>query len=128
MNSTEMMERFRRFASADLSLTPPNRMHQVSEVLLTTSTVRIIMTRDECRTERLDVDIEVSLPLLQVTSDVVSIQGYIDSVIVILEYLKRLTFIGFDLEMLQEEGMLIASTTLSVDTEEHVFKVLTPPE
>jgi hypothetical protein len=128
MNSTEMMERFRQFASADLSLTTPNRMNLVSEVLLTTSTVRIILTRDKYKTESLDVDIEVSLPFLPVTSDVVSMRGYIDGVIAILEYLKRLTFIGFGLEMLQEEGMLIASTTLSMETEEHVFKVLKPPD
>ncbi len=128
MNSTEMMERFRRFASADLSLTPPNRMHQVSEVLLTTSTVRIILTRYENRLEDIDVDIEVSLPFLPVTSDAVSIQEYIDSVIALLEYLKRFAFTAFDKEMLQEEGILIAYTTLSVDTEEHVFKALIPPD
>jgi len=128
MNSTEMMERFRRFASADLSLTPPNRMNQVSEVLLTTSTIRIIMTRYGNRTESLDIDIEVSLPFLPLTSDVVSIQGYIDSVIAILEYLKRLAFMGFSLETLQEEGMLIASVTLSADIEEHVLKALKPPD
>ncbi len=122
------MERFRRFASADLSLTPPNRMNQVSEVLLTTSTIRIIMTRYGNRTESLDIDIEVSLPFLPLTSDVVSIQGYIDSVIAILEYLKRLAFMGFSLETLQEEGMLIASVTLSADIEEHVLKALKPPD
>ena len=128
MNSTEIMERFRRFASADLSLTLPNRMHQVSEVLIITSTVRIIMTRYEHRTEGIDVDIEVSLPFLPVTSDEVSIQEYLDSVIAILEYLKRFTFIGFGVEMLQEEGILIVYTTLSADTEEHVFKALMPPD
>ena len=100
MNSTEMMERFRRFASADLSVTTPNRMHQVSEVLFKTDTVRIILTRDEHRTESLDVDIEVSLPFLPVSCDAISIQRYIDSVIAILEYLRHLISYGFRLEML----------------------------
>jgi len=128
MNSTEMMERFRRFASGDLFLTPPNRMHQVSEVLLKTSAVRIILTRYEYRTEDLDVDIEVSLPFLPETSDVTSMQESIDSVIATLRYLKRLISIGFGLEMLQEEGILIASAVLSKDTKEYVLKALEPPD
>jgi hypothetical protein len=128
MNSTEMMERFRRFVSADLPITASNRMHQVSEVLLETNTVRIVLTRYETRTEDVDVDIEVALPFLPATSDAVSIQEYIDGVITILEYLKRLAFIGFGLEILQEEGTLIASTALHADTEEIVFKALEPPD
>ncbi|MFW9910922.1 MAG: hypothetical protein ACFFEU_00495 [Candidatus Thorarchaeota archaeon] len=127
MNSTEMMERFRRFASTDLFITTPNRMHQVSETLLKTNAVRIILTRDERRTESLDVEVEVSLPFLPETSDATSIQEYIDSAIATLEYLKRLTSIGFGLEVVQEEGILIASAALSVDTEDYVFKVLKPP-
>ena len=127
MNSTEMMKRFRRFASADLFATTPNRMHPVSEVLLKTGTVRIILTKYECRTESLDIDVEVSLPALPETSDAMSMQEFIDSVIANLEYLKRLTSIGFGLEMLQEEGILVASAALSVDTEEYVFKALKPP-
>ena len=128
MNSTEMMERFRRFVSADLSVITPNRMHQVSEILLETDTVRIILTRYEDRTEEVDVDIELSLPFLSVTSDAASIKEYIDSVMAIFEYLKRLAFIGFSLEMIQEEGILIAFTTLRADTEESVFKTLGPPD
>ena len=128
MNSTEMMERFQRFISADLSVITPNRIHQVSEILLETDTVRIILTRYEDRTEEVDVDIEVSLPFLPATSDATSIQEYIDSVITILEYLKHLAFIGFGLEILQEEGTLIASTVLRADTEENVFKALRPPD
>ena len=128
MNSTEMMERFRRFASADLSLSTPNRMHQVSEVLLKTSAVRIILTRYEYRTEGLDIDIEVSLPSLPETSNVTSMQESIDRVIATLEYLKRLTSLGFVLETLQEEGILIASAVLSKDTKEYVFQALEPPD
>ena len=128
MNSTEMMERFRRFASADLSVTTPNRMHQVSEVLFKTDTVRIILTRDEHRTESLDVDIEVSLPFLPVSCDAISIQRYIDSVIAILEYLRHLISYGFRLEMLEEEGVFIATSALRADTEENVFKALGPPD
>ena len=128
MNSTEMMERFRRFASTDLSLSTPNRMHQVSEVLLETSAVRIILTRYEYRTEDLDIDIEVSLPSLPEISNVTSMRESIDRVIATLEYLKRLISIGFGLEMLQEEGILIASTILSKDTKEDVFKALEPPD
>ena len=127
MNSTEMVERFRRFALADLSLTIPNRTHQVSEVLLETRAVRIILTRYDCRTESLNVDVEVSLPFLPKTSDAVSMQDYVDSVIATLKYLKRLTSIGFGLEIIQEEGVLIASAVLSIDTEEYVFKALEPP-
>ena len=128
MKSTKMMERFRRFALADLFLTSPNRMHQVSEVLLKTSAVRIIVTRSEYRTEGLDVDVEVSLPSLPKTSDVASMNASIDRVIAALEYLKRLVSIGFGLEMLQEEGILIASTVLSKDAKEHIFKALEPPD
>lgn len=121
-----MMERFRRFACADLSLTTPNRMNQVSEVLLETSTVRIILTRYIGRTEDLDVDIEVSLPSLSKTTDATSIEEYIDSMIATLEYLKHLTSIGFGLELLQEEGILIASAVLSKSAEENIFKALEP--
>jgi len=128
MNSTEMMERFRRFAQADLSFSTPNRMHQISEVLLQTRAVRIILTRYEYRTEDLDIDIEVSLPSLPETSNVTSMQESIDSVIGTLKYLKHLTSIGFGLEMLQEEGIMIASAVLSKDTEENVFKALEPPD
>jgi hypothetical protein len=127
MSSTEMMERFRRFASVGLSTTVFNRMNQVSEILLKTDTVRIILTREECRTESLDVDIEVSLPFLRANSNAISIQRYIDRVIVILEYLRRLTLIGFSMELLQEEGIFVASTALGVDTEESVFQALMPP-
>lgn len=128
MNSTEMMERFRRFASADLFLTSPNRMHQVSEILLMTSAVRIILTRYEYRMEGIDIDIEVSLPLLPETSNATSMQESIDGVVATLEYLKQLISMGFSLEMLQEEGILIASTVLSKDTEESVFKAIEPPD
>lgn len=128
MNTHEMMERFRQFASADLSFIIPNRMHQVSEVLLKTDVVRIILTRYDYRTESLDVDVEVSLPLLPATSGIMSTQEYIDSVITTLEYLKRLIFNGFGLEVLQEEGILVASAALSLDTREHVFKALKPPD
>jgi hypothetical protein len=128
MNSTEMMERFRQFASADLSLSPPNRMHQVSKALLKTSTVSIILTRYESRVEDLDVDVEVSLPSLPEASDVASIQEFMDSVIANIEYLKRLISIGFGLEILHEEGILIASAVLSKDTKEDVFKALEPPD
>ena len=127
MNSTEMVERFRRFALADLSLTIPNRTHQVSEVLLETRAVRIILTRYDCRTESVNIDVEVSLPFLSETSDVVSMQDYVDSVIAALEYLKHLISMGFNLEIIHEEGVLTASAVLGVDTEEYVFKALEPP-
>jgi hypothetical protein len=126
MNSVEIMERFRRFVQADLSHRAPNRMQQVSEVLLETSTVRIILTRYVCGTEDSDVEIEVSLPLLSATADTIKVQESIDSLIAMLEYLKRLTFMGFGLEILKDEGMLIASARLSEDTEEDVFKALDP--
>jgi hypothetical protein len=128
MNSTEMMKRFQRFASADLSTAVSNRMNQVSEVLLKTDTVRIILTREEYSAESIDVDIEVSLPFLSATSDAISIHEYIDSVIAILDYLKRLTLIGFGLELLREECIFVASAVLSVGIEEPVFKALKPPD
>jgi len=123
-----MIERFRQFASADLSLSPPNRMHQVSEVLLTTSAVRIILTRCECKREDIEVDVEVSLPPLPESSDMAVLQGFIDNMIETLEYLKRLIAIGFGLELLQEEGLLVVSGNLSTDTKEYVFEVLRPPD
>ena len=128
MNTHEMMERFKQFATANLSFNTPNRMHQVSEVLLKTEAVRIILTKDEYRTESLDVDIEVSLPSLPETSDETLLQESIDRIIVNLEYLKRLTSIGFGLNVIQEEGILIASAALSLDTQEHIFKALEPPD
>jgi hypothetical protein len=128
MNSTEMMERFRRFAQADLSSIISNRMHQVSDVLLKTNAVRIILTRYEYRAEDLDVDVEVTLPSLPNTSDAASIQEFIDSVVAKLEYLKRLTSLGFSLELLHEEGILVASTVLSKDVNDEIFKALEPPD
>jgi len=127
MNSNEMMERFRRFVQADLSLTTSNRKHQVTEVLLETSTVRIILTRYIDRTEDFGIDIEVSLPSLPETSDIEFIQESIDGMIATLEYLKRLTSSGFSLEVLREEGILIASAVLTRDTREDVIKALAPP-
>jgi hypothetical protein len=128
MNTSEMIERFQRFASADLSPLFSNRMHQVSEILLETYTVRIILTRYEYRKDGIDIDIEVSLPSLPATSDVASIQEPIDRVIAALEYLKRLISIGFGLELLREEGILIASAVLSRDTNEYVFRAIEPPD
>jgi len=127
MDTHEMMERFRQFASADLSFTTPNRMHQISEVLLSTSVVRIILTRYEDKAEDIEVDVEVSLPPLPESSDIVLLQGFIDTMIETLEYLKHLIFIGFGLDLVQEEGILVVSGNLSKDTEEHMFEVLRPP-
>jgi len=123
-----MKERFLRFVETDLSRIPPNRMQQVSEVLLETRTVRIILTRYAYRKEDLDIDIEVSLLSLPATSDISRMQSSIESQIAILQYLKRLTFMGFSLEILQEEGILIASTVLNRDTKEEVFMALEPPD
>ncbi len=128
MNSIEIMERFRRFASADLFLTPPNRLHQISEVILETRTVRIILMKYEYRVDEIEVDVEVFLPSLPETSDLASLHESIDNVIATLEYLKRLISIGFGLDLLQEEGILIASAVLSIYTDENVFKALEPPD
>jgi len=73
------------------------------------------------------VDIEFSLPSLLETSNVKLLEQTIDSIIANLEYLKRLVTIGFGLDMLQEEGILIASAVLSKDTKEDVFNLLEPP-
>ncbi|MFW9955992.1 MAG: hypothetical protein ACFFD3_15700 [Candidatus Thorarchaeota archaeon] len=128
MNSIEMMERFRRFASADLSLIAPNRKQQVLEILLKTKTVRIILTRYEYRTEDLDIEVEVNLPFLPKTSNATAIRKFIDNVIARLEYLKRLVSLGFSLEMLHEEGILIASAVLSKDVKQDMFEALEPPD
>ena len=128
MNSIEMMERFRRFASADLSLIAPNRKQQVLEILLETKAIRIILTRYDYRAEDLDIEVEVTLPSLPKTSNATSIRKFIDNVIARLEYLKRLASLGFSLELIHEEGILIASAVLSKDTEEHVLRALEPPD
>ncbi len=73
------------------------------------------------------MDIEFSLPSLLETSNVKLLEQTIDSIIANLEYLKRLVTIGFGLDMLQEEGILIASAVLSKDTKEDVFNLLEPP-
>ena len=127
MNSIQMMERFRRFASADLSLIAPNRKQQVPEILLKTKTVRIILTRYEYRAEDLDIEVEVTLPALPKTSNATSIRKFIDKVIARLEYLKRLASLGFSLELLHEEGILIASAVLSKDVKQDMFRALEPP-
>lgn len=122
MNSTEMMERFRQFATADLFFTPSGT-NQVSEVIFETELVRIVLTRYESKTD----DVEVSLPPLPKSYDMVVLQRFIDIMIETLEYLKRIRVIGFGFESLQEEGILVASGNLSTDTEKHVFEVLKPP-
>ena len=124
MNSTEMMSRFRQFAAAGLFSTTSSRTGQVSEVLIETGSVRIVLTRYEGMTEDIEVDVEVSLPSLPKSYDMAVLQRFIDVMIDILEYLKRLRSIGFGIELLQEEGILVASGSLSTDTKEHVFEVL----
>lgn len=126
MNSTEMMERFRQFATADLFFTP-NGTSQVSEVIFDTELVRIVLTRYESKTEDVEVDVEVSLPPLPKSYDMVVLQRFIDVMIETLEYLKHIRVIGFGFESLQEEGILVASGNLSTDSEKHVFEVLKPP-
>jgi len=126
MNSIEMMERFRQFAAADLFFLHRPR-NLVSEVLLETELVRIVLTRNECITGQIEVDVEVSLPPLPKSDDMTVLQRFIDVTIETLEYLKRFRVIGFGLELLQEDGILVASGTLSNDTESHVFEVLQPP-
>ncbi|MFW9918146.1 MAG: hypothetical protein ACFFED_00955 [Candidatus Thorarchaeota archaeon] len=128
MNSTEMMERFRRFVHADLSHIVSNRRHQLSEILLETSTVRIILTRYVDKIDDIEVDIEASLPSLSATSDTSVIQETIDRLIAILEYLKNLGAMGFSLEIFEEEGILTASGFLKKNADEELFKALEPPE
>jgi hypothetical protein len=126
MDSIEMMERFRQFAAADLFFTP-SRTRRVSQVLLETEMVRIVLTRYECNTSEIEVDVEVSLPPLPKSDDMSVLQRFIDVTIATLEYLKRFRTIGFGLELFQDEGILIASGNLSLDVENPVFEVLRPP-
>ena len=123
MNTQEMMERFRQFAAADLSFFQ-SRMGQVSKVLLETELVRIALTRFEDKVGVVEVDVEVSLPPLPKSYDIVVLQRFIDVTIDVLSYLKRLQSIGFGMELLQEEGILIASGCLNSEMKEDVFEVL----
>ena len=118
-----MMERFRQFAAADLSFFQ-SRMGQVSKVLLETELVRIALTRFEDKVGVVEVDVEVSLPPLPKSYDIVVLQRFIDVTIDVLSYLKRLQSIGFGMELLQEEGILIASGCLNSEMKEDVFEVL----
>lgn len=122
-----MMERFRQFAAADLFFLHRPR-NQVSEVLLETELIRIVLTRYEYNNDQIEVDVEVSLPPLPKSDDMTVLQRFIDVTIETFEYLKRFRAIGFGLELLKEEGILVASGTLSTDTESHVFEVLQPPQ
>ncbi len=126
MNAREIMERFRQFTSADLSSTAPGGASLASEVLLETGSVRIVLTRYEDKTDDIEVDVEVSLPSLPKSYDTAVFQRFIDVMIEILEYLKRLGSIGFGIELLHEEGILVASGSLSTDAKEQVFEVLEP--
>lgn len=124
MNSTEMMERFRQFAAADLFSSVPNAMNQVSEVLFEKQSVRIVLTRHEDIVEDIEVDVEIALPSLPKSYEMAVLQRFIDIMIATFEYLKCLISIGFSIELLQEEGMLVASRNLRADTNEPVFEVL----
>jgi hypothetical protein len=126
MNSTGMMERFQQFATADLFSSNVTGRRQVSQVLHETDPVRIVLTRYEAK-ENLYIDVEVSLPSLKETSDAEEIRESIDKVMNTLEYLRRLIDIGFNLELMREEGIFIASKELDLDTPEHVFEVLQFP-
>ncbi|MFW9806431.1 MAG: hypothetical protein ACFFFK_06850 [Candidatus Thorarchaeota archaeon] len=85
------------------------------------------MILHEGKAEDIEVDVEVSLPLLRESSGMVVLQEFIDTMIEILEYLKNLIFIGFELELVQEEGILVVSSCVNKGTEEHVFEILVPP-
>jgi hypothetical protein len=126
MNSTGMMERFQQFATADLFSSNVTGRRQVSQVLHETDPVRIVLTRYEAE-ENLDIDVEVSLPSLKETSNAEEIRESIDKVMNTLEYLRHLIDIGFNLELMREEGIFIASKELNLDTPEHVFEVLQFP-
>ena len=126
MNSTEMLERFQQFATADLFSNDFTQRRQLSQVLHETDSVRLVLTRYE-EAETLDIDVEVSFPVLKETSDAGEIQESIDKVMNTLEYLRRLISIGFNLELMREEGIFIASTKLDLDTPKQVFDVLQFP-
>jgi hypothetical protein len=126
MNSTGMMERFQQFATADLFSSNVTGRRQASQVLHETDPVRIVLTRYEAE-ENLDIDVEVSLPSLKETSNAEEIRDSIDKVMNTLEYLRRLIDIGFNLELMREEGIFIASKELALDTPEHIFEVLQFP-
>ena len=126
MNSIEIMERFRQFAAADLFFSP-SRLGQISEVILETELVRIVLTRYEGNIGEVEVDVEVSLPPLPKSDDTSALQRFIDVTIETLGYLKCFRSIGFGFELLQEEGILVASGRLSADTDSNVFEVLEPP-
>jgi hypothetical protein len=124
MDSHEIMERFRQFTAADLFSKAPGGTTLASEVLFETGSVRMVLTRYEDNVEEAEVDIEVSLPSLPRSYDKAVFQRFIDVMIEILEYLKRLGSIGFGIELLREEGLLVASGSLSTDAKEHVFEIL----
>ena len=126
MNAREIMERFRQFASADLFFATLGEAALASEVLFETGSLRIVLTRYEGNAEDVEVDIEVSLPSLPKSYDMAVFQRFIDIMIEILEYLKRLGSIGFGIELLHEEGILVASGRLSIDAKESVFEFLEP--
>lgn len=126
MSSSEMMEKFRQFATADLFSKNPTRTRQVSRVIHETDSIRIVLTRHEGE-RPLDVDVEVSLPSLTETSNTDIVRDSIDKIMDTLEYLKRLIGIGFDLELMRDEGILVASRLLNLDTPLEVFEILQPP-
>jgi len=86
--------------------------------------LRIVLTRYECKVKDVEVDVEVSLPPLPKSYDMTVLQQFIDIMIEILEYLKRLRCIGFGIELVEEVGILVASGTLPTNTKENVFEVL----
>ena len=123
MNTTELMQRFRQFSTADLSFSPSDT-GTISEVIFETKSLRIVLTRYSSKPDEIEVDVEVPLPPLQKTNDIDVFKKFMDVMIDILEYLNRLRSSGFSIQLLREEGILVASGNLRADADEPVFEVL----
>ncbi len=127
MDLTEMWKRFQQFAAVDLFSAQDFAHEAVSYILLDSEWVRIVLTRNPVLTNAVEVDIEVAIPKHRGLHTQDQMSCVLDDLILHLEYLRRLALSGYKIDLIDDEGLWIASGTLNLKTEEVLVANLAPP-
>lgn len=127
MDFTEMLKRFQIFASENLFAPQNNNQEEVSRVLLEYDWVRIVLSRNPLRPNEMGIEVEVAFPHPERESKTLRMTDLFDMMITHLEYLKRLAMAGFNIIILHDEGLLIASIVLQVEASAEITAILYPP-
>ncbi len=122
-----MWKRFQLFASADLFTTQKFTSEEVSQTLLESEWVRIVLIRNPVLPNAVGVDVEVSIPRHLEVHGTRQIHALIEQLIQHLEYLKCLAIAGYTIDVIVDEGLWIASNILDSGTCQEDLALLSPP-